>query len=345
MQKLSMGDPNPPGWETRPARVQIDADLVHGPNKIQHAQMGSTYNIWYHKWSRDDKVQLSRERPATRVHIAADAGMTMGMKPGSGTQFTCVFFARGNCPHGYQCKFWHRLPLRSDRYPGIYDIFGRNLFGQLREDLGGAGTFMKDHRTLFVGRISYDAPNVQDIVRRHFGEFGHVEKVKVLDGRGIAFVTFSNAYEAQFAKEAMSNQQLDHDEMLNVRWAGDDPNPRVVEEEKARAEEEARQAMEDRLLPPEMLQFAKEEVQEEEDARLQLEAFGQEEEGGEEVVHVAKRQKREEPVPDKPVATGGFLNAAVLDNLKALATTLPSGVTLQTEQKPALQLVAMYDSD
>jgi len=34
---------------------------------------------------------------------------------------------------------------------------------------------------------------------------------------------------AEFAKETMTNQTLDGNEMLTVKWANDDPNPRVAE--------------------------------------------------------------------------------------------------------------------
>lgn len=34
---------------------------------------------------------------------------------------------------------------------------------------------------------------------------------------------------AEFAKEAMSNQSLDSNEILTIRWANEDPNPRVAE--------------------------------------------------------------------------------------------------------------------
>ena len=36
---------------------------------------------------------------------------------------------------------------------------------------------------------------------------------------------FSDRSHAELAKEAMSNQALDHAEVLDVRWAHDDPNP------------------------------------------------------------------------------------------------------------------------
>lgn len=39
----------------------------------------------------------------------------------------------------------------------------------------------------------------------------------ILYNRGIAFVTYEHEANAQFAKEAMANQSLDMEEVLNVR--------------------------------------------------------------------------------------------------------------------------------
>lgn len=63
------------------------------------------------------------------------------------------------------------------------------------------------------------------VIRRHFSEWGEIDRLRVLTGRSCAFVTYKYEANAQFAKEAMLNQSLDHDEIINVRWASDDPNP------------------------------------------------------------------------------------------------------------------------
>ena len=42
--------------------------------------------------------------------------------------------------------------------------------------------------------------------------------VKILQSRGVAFVTYVQELNAQFAKEAMMHQSLDNDEILNVRY-------------------------------------------------------------------------------------------------------------------------------
>lgn len=75
-----------------------------------------------------------------------------------------------------------------------------------------------------------------------------VHVVRVLNTRGVAFVTYSNEANSQFAKEAMAHQALDHSEILNVRWATVDPNPQAQKREARRIEEQAAEAIR-RALP------------------------------------------------------------------------------------------------
>ena len=83
---------------------------------------------------------------------------------------------------------------------------------------------------------------------RHFQEWGNIERVRVLPTRGVAFVTYTTEALAQFAKEAMAHQSLDHDEILNVRWATLDPNPQAQKREARKIEEQAAEAIR-RALP------------------------------------------------------------------------------------------------
>lgn len=73
-----------------------------------------------------------------------------------------------------------------------------------------------------------------------------------MNTRGVAFITYSNEANAQFAKEAMAHQSLDHDEVLNVRWATPDPNPMSQAREARRIEEQAAEAVR-RALPAEFV--------------------------------------------------------------------------------------------
>lgn len=65
----------------------------------------------------------------------------------------------------------------------------------------------------------------------------------MLNSRGVGFITYTNEANAQFAREAMMHQSLDHDEVLNVRWATADPNPMAQKREARRVEEQAAEAI------------------------------------------------------------------------------------------------------
>jgi hypothetical protein len=71
----------------------------------------------------------------------------------------------------------------------------------------------------------------------------------VLQYRSVAFVTYVSEHHAQFAKEAMACQSLDNDEILNVRWATEDPNPTSKIAEKRRLEDIGQAAIRARMDP------------------------------------------------------------------------------------------------
>lgn len=73
--------------------------------------------------------------------------------------------------------------------------------------------------------------------------------VRVLQYRSVAFVTYVSEFHAQFAKEAMACQSLDNDEILNVRWATEDPNPVMKVVEKRRLEDMGQEAIRAKMDP------------------------------------------------------------------------------------------------
>lgn len=117
--------------------------------------------------------------------------------------------------------------------------------------MGGVGSFLRQNRTIYVGRI-HVSDDIEEVVARHFAEWGQIERIRVLNTRGVAFITYSNEANAQFAKEAMAHQSLDHSEILNVRWATADPNPMAQAREARRVEEQAAEAVR-RALPEEFV--------------------------------------------------------------------------------------------
>lgn len=94
--------------------------------------------------------------------------------------------------------------------------------------------------------------DIEEVVARHFAEWGQIDRTRVLTSRGVAFVTYTNEANSQFAKEAMAHQSLDHNEVLNVRWATVDPNPMAQKREARKVEEQAAEAVR-RALPAEFV--------------------------------------------------------------------------------------------
>lgn len=272
--------PAPKSLTSRPARKQIthrDLENLRQANDKAN-QTGLSYNIWYNKWSGGDREDGSsnKTKATTRVNVAKDSGYTRANQHGAA--FICLFFCRGYCPNGSDCTFMHQLPV--DQPDQGHDIFGRGKHGGYRDDMGGVGSIQRVNRTLYVGRITEESDGAarmagrgaqggsefgnggkgwnytmkreqmsltERVLHRHFSEFGELERVRVLHTRGCGFITFFKEVDAQFAKEAMMNQSLDHDECINLRWATDDPNPIAQERGKREREEQGVAAIEESM--------------------------------------------------------------------------------------------------
>lgn len=85
------------------------------------------------------------------------------------------------------------------------------------------------------------------VIRKHFGEWGEIENVTIIQPKGVAFVRYKNLANAEFAKEAMYAQSLEGGEIINVRWATDDPNPASIEAVKRKAESDVITAIKSKL--------------------------------------------------------------------------------------------------
>ncbi|KAL6807294.1 hypothetical protein GGI42DRAFT_351901 [Trichoderma sp. SZMC 28013] len=230
----------------RPARPQVEPDFF---TNEPPPQTGTTFNIWYNKWAGGDHEAYQQTKSKGRCNVARDSGYTKA--DGVSGSYFCLFFARGLCPRGADCMYLHRLPGTYDLSAPNVDCFGRDKFSDYRDDMGGVGSFMRQNRTIYIGRI-HVTDDIEEIVARHFAEWGPIERVRVLNSRGVAFVTYVNEANAEFAKEAMAHQSLDHDEVLNVRWATADPNPMARAREARRIEEQAAEAIR-RALPAEFV--------------------------------------------------------------------------------------------
>ncbi|TBU62773.1 hypothetical protein BD310DRAFT_918146 [Dichomitus squalens] len=307
----------------KPARKQVKPGDVE---KKEAPQTGKEYNIWYNKWAGGDREDSysNKTKSQTRCNIKRDAGLTRANT--TGVKYCCLFFARGCCPYGWECEYLHMLPDASTALPDTSkDCFARDKFSDYRDDMGGVGSFQRQNRTLYIGRIKETGTGVEteEVVRRHFKEWGEIEKIRVLQYRSVAFVTYVSEFNAQFAKEAMACQSLDNDEILNVRWATEDPNPTSKVAEKRRLEDLGREAiqakMDPRIIDAMQAMRALEEGQE----------YDQDDDANEQDERGAKRQRlieaadadEEIPLPPEPQLKQrtGLLSSDALEGLKYFA--------------------------
>ncbi|ETP38326.1 hypothetical protein F442_14024 [Phytophthora nicotianae P10297] len=231
---------------SRPARKQLDAM----PTANSQLEGAYEYNIWYDKYIGDHWDDARGKDPATtRCDLERDAGKTKADVVSKTNRYFCVHFARGMCARGAECSYYHRLPSAADetRIGMMHDCFGRERHATDRDDMAGVGNFTRNSRTLYVGGLKTTSgqealKQQEEALWKQFGEWGEVENINVINRKSICFVRYRHRTSAEFAKEAMANQSLQSDEVLNVRWAFDDPNP-VAKQAAERSDRDAIVAM------------------------------------------------------------------------------------------------------
>ncbi len=218
----------------RPARQQLTKPV--GPSLGVAPK--ADYNIWYHK--NPGARPPTKVKAVTRCHPNLDSGETRA-KPDA---YLCVHFARGQCTQGAACTYFHRVPTQADdsKLSVTKDVFGRDRYATDRDDAGGVGSFSRENTTLYVGGLRATANSggggggggwdkTESLIRSEFGVWGSISKIHLVREKGIAFVTYAMRAASEFAKEAMHGQAIGPNgigaDQLNVRWANDDPNPKV----------------------------------------------------------------------------------------------------------------------
>lgn len=191
----------------------------------------------------------------------------------------------------------------------------------------------------------------------------------MLQYRSVAFVTYVSEFHAQFAKEAMACQSLDNDEILNVRWATEDPNPVQKVAEKRRLVDMGQEAIKARMDP--RIVDAMRAVRALEDGDALDEGQGEEDEAepdakrrriegdtadtgsgdDEEQENYPPLSHRQQQQPSAPPIATGLLSADTLEGLKYFAEIRKrtAGVTTQQRAPPRLSAaglgLAAYGSD
>jgi len=221
----------------------------------------------------------------------------------------------------------HTLPDPATALPDTSkDCFARDKFSDYRDDMGGVGSFTRHNRTLYIGRIKEtgDGKETEEVVVRHFKDWGPIERVRVLQHRSVAFVTYDSELSAQFAKEAMACQSLDNDEILNVRWATEDPNPTTKVSEKRRLEEWGQEAISKKLQEGGHEEFvaAVRSIKALEDGIVLEEDAGLDEQDGTSEPQAKRRRidsAGSQPSAEEPLKPTGLLSADTLEGLRYFA--------------------------
>jgi len=92
----------------QPARRQV----TEFKKDTAYVEGNYDYNIWYDKYLTDRNANKEEERAVSMYKLKpeVDTGYTKADKmDGTGTYF-CVYYARGCCTEGVNCRYYHRVP-------------------------------------------------------------------------------------------------------------------------------------------------------------------------------------------------------------------------------------------
>eukprot|EP01006_Ploeotia_vitrea_P064168 TRINITY_DN87152_c0_g1_i1.p1 TRINITY_DN87152_c0_g1~~TRINITY_DN87152_c0_g1_i1.p1 ORF type:complete len:593 (+),score=47.16 TRINITY_DN87152_c0_g1_i1:118-1779(+) len=159
----------------------------------------------------------------TRCDSKTQAGWTRGWTQ-RGLAFCCVYFARGCCTKGQDCKYMHIIPGEKQEIntPYTLDVFGRKKFKTDHPLMMGVGNYQRDCKSLQVSGIDREATHIEPldkIIWRHFSEWGELESLYAMYDKPYSYVTYKYRVSAEFAREAMMGQKLESNEVLLIKWA------------------------------------------------------------------------------------------------------------------------------
>jgi len=167
-------------WLKRPARQQVE----ESKREIAYTEGHYDYNIWYDKYLSDrteDKEKIAAEY---KCNPLLDTGYTRADKQQKkNISYFCLYFARGCCCEGVNCKYYHHVPTFEEcqNIENSKDIFGRSRFATSLKDNGGIGLFTKNCRTLYVTDMKKKEQNKEmvKLIYENFEKFGEIEDIHI----------------------------------------------------------------------------------------------------------------------------------------------------------------------
>ena len=213
-------------WMKRPAREQVTEQR----QTTSYVEGHYDYNIWYDKYLSDRKEDKSQIASLYKCNPELDTGYTRAdIQEKQGLAYFCLFFAKGYCGFGANCRYYHRIPTLEDceYIENMKDIFGRPRHAIHKQDKSGVGVFTKECRTLFITNLKLlktgnTQKNMMKYIYLNFSTFGSVEDISLLYEKAAAFIKFAHRCQAEFAKEAMTGQCIIGSEVIMIKWAIDE---------------------------------------------------------------------------------------------------------------------------
>ena len=210
-------------WLLRPARQQV----TESKKECAYTEGHYDYNIWYDKYLTDRKEDKNKTAAETKCNPTTDTGYTRADKQlNKHTSYFCLYFARGCCSEGVNCKYYHHVPTfeEAKSIENSKDIFGRSRFSSALKDNGGVGIFTKNCKTLYITDLKKverrDAnKEMVKILYENFSPWGEIEDIQYIPYKSICYVKYAHRCFAEFAKEAMMKQSLIGEEIISVTWA------------------------------------------------------------------------------------------------------------------------------
>lgn len=119
----------------------------------------------------------ARRRRQQQLHLSLLRKGLLSVRVRSTRPFSSSFrVALKPVIHRSECSYLHRLPPPAHVLPDAsLDVFGREKHSGYRDDMGGVGSFNRQNRTLYIGRIR-ETRDTAEAVEDHFSEFGEIER-------------------------------------------------------------------------------------------------------------------------------------------------------------------------
>ena len=100
-------------WMKRSARQQV-ADTRRD---TAYVEGNYDYNIWFDKYLTDRKEEKEKIPAMHKNNPALDTGYTKAdLQEKEGGAFFCMYFAKGCCAEGVNCRYYHRVPTKEVIY-------------------------------------------------------------------------------------------------------------------------------------------------------------------------------------------------------------------------------------